>query len=110
MYGTYNISNCPITGLQRRTSITEFHAVSDKMVLNCFTERLLDGEPVQSQGISPFNVQLVAVDEVEINEQGNDIGLKEFTDFKNMLLSGNSNLPQALQSVVYNADTNGRFN
>ena len=101
MYGTYNISVCPITGLQRRTTITEFHAVSDRMVLNCFTERLQNGEPIQTQGLNSFNTQLVAIDNENVTE---------FTDFKNALLSGNANVPAILESVITNADNNGRFN
>lgn len=102
MYGEYTIPNCPITTFARKVVVSEIHAVSDKMVLNCIVTRYnFQNEPINAVGLTSGFVQLVAVD---------DENVTEFTDFKNAILSGNANVPAILQSVITNADSNGRFN
>ena len=61
MYGEYTISNCPITTFTRKVVVSEFHAVSDKMVLNCIMTRYnFSGEPINAVGLTSGLVQLVA--------------------------------------------------
>lgn len=117
------ISNCPITGLERKIveKNTLFYETSKQLVLECFIKHFKDGEVIDNSRIKSYAVSLKADNTTPVNSQTGEqledtpenwalpttIGQFDFFCFLQTIPVTQSEL--ILQHIT-NADNLGRFN
>lgn len=78
-----NISNCPLTGLQRKLTYDFYWLSSAKqIVINCTVQHFNEGEKIETAGIRKFQKSLTASDTLVDKRDGHFLSKEEIDNDK----------------------------
>lgn len=118
-----NISNCPVTGLQRKAEYDfKWFRSTKQIIISCVISHYKDEEKVISKGVVDFVKELVATNDTMVNPANGQIviadesgnypeGLIGEYDYYSYVVGTMSIiLPQMIEQIILLRDSQGKFN
>lgn len=117
------ISNCPVTGLQRKAEYDfKWFKSTKQIIISCVISHYKDGGKVTSKGVVDFGKELVATNDTMVNpangqivladEEGNypEGSMGEYDYYAFVVGTMSIVLPTVIEGIILVRDSEGKFN